>query len=145
MNPIDSYSKYIEYPEFEEYIKGHINDEWIGKVNEIKTRLLRGKEIAEQINILGDDGVPVEYHGENDTESKGRRLWSGDQGRDMARASGTGIRIGYLWDKARAVRAASTGEPSALEPRGGRYGGSKEVSGMAREPNMIDDTFSITS
>ena len=41
--------------------------------------------------------------------------------------------------------AASTGEPSALEPRGGRYGGSKEVSGMAREPNMIDDTFSITS
>ena len=22
----------------------------------------RGKEIAEQINILGDDGVPVEYH-----------------------------------------------------------------------------------
>ncbi len=39
-----------------------INDEWIGKVNEIKTVLLRGKEIAEQINILGDDGVPVEYH-----------------------------------------------------------------------------------
>ena len=31
-------------------------------VNEAKTRLLRGKEIAEQINILGDDGVPVEYH-----------------------------------------------------------------------------------
>ena len=28
----------------------------------MKTRLLRGKEIAEQINILGDDGVPVEYH-----------------------------------------------------------------------------------
>ena len=62
VNPIDSYSKYIEYPEFEEYIKGHINDEWIGKVNELKTRLQRGKEIAEQINILGDDGVPVEYH-----------------------------------------------------------------------------------
>ena len=62
VNPIDSYSKYIEYPEFEEYIKGHINDEWIGKVNELKTRLQRGKEIAEQINILGDDGVPIEYH-----------------------------------------------------------------------------------
>ena len=31
-------------------------------MNEIKTRLQRGKEIAEQINILGDDGVPVEYH-----------------------------------------------------------------------------------
>ena len=62
VNPIDSYSKYIEYPEFEEYIKKHINGEWIGKVNEIKNRLQRGKEIAEQINILGDDGVPVEYH-----------------------------------------------------------------------------------
>lgn len=62
VNPIDSYSKYIEYPEFEAYIAEHINDEWIGKVNEIKTRLQRGKEIAEQINILGDDGVPVEYH-----------------------------------------------------------------------------------
>ena len=62
VNPIDSYSKYLEYPEFEDYITKRINDEWIGKVNEIKTRLLRGKEIAEQINILGDDGVPVEYH-----------------------------------------------------------------------------------
>ena len=39
-------SKYIEYPEFEEYITKHINGEWIGKVNEIKTRLQRGKEIA---------------------------------------------------------------------------------------------------
>ena len=62
VNPIDSYSKYLEYPEFENYIAQRINGEWIGKVNEIKTRLLRGKEIAEQINILGDDGVPVEYH-----------------------------------------------------------------------------------
>ena len=62
VNPIDSYSKYLEYPEFENYIAERINREWIGKVNELKTRLLRGKEIAEQINILGDDGVPVEYH-----------------------------------------------------------------------------------
>lgn len=62
INPIDSYSKYIEYPEFEEYISEHISPDWTEKVNEIRTRLLRGKEIAEQINILGDDGVPVEYH-----------------------------------------------------------------------------------
>lgn len=62
VNPIDSYSKYIEYPEFEEYIAKHINGEWLKKVNEIKNRLQRGKEIAEQINILGDDGVPPEYH-----------------------------------------------------------------------------------
>ncbi|MCE5205287.1 MAG: V-type ATP synthase subunit A [Porphyromonadaceae bacterium] len=62
INPIESYSKYFEYPEFEKYISDHIANDWTEKVSEIKTRLLRGKEIAEQINILGDDGVPVEYH-----------------------------------------------------------------------------------
>ena len=62
VNPIDSYSKYIEYPEFEEFITGRIGEGWLEMVNEAKTRLLRGKEIAEQINILGDDGVPVDYH-----------------------------------------------------------------------------------
>ncbi len=62
VNPIDSYSKYIEYPEFEDYIKTKIQGDWIGKVNDMKTILQRGKEVQEQINILGDDGVPVEYH-----------------------------------------------------------------------------------
>ena len=62
VNPIDSYSKYLEYPEFADYIKTHINDQWIPKVLALKTRMQRGKEIAEQINILGDDGVPVDYH-----------------------------------------------------------------------------------
>lgn len=62
VNPIDSYSKYLEYPEFAEYIKERINDQWISKVLDLKTRMQRGKEIAEQINILGDDGVPVDYH-----------------------------------------------------------------------------------
>lgn len=62
VNPIDSYSKYLEYPEFEEYIKNKINDKWIPKVLSLKTRMVRGKEISEQINILGDDGVPVDYH-----------------------------------------------------------------------------------
>ena len=62
INPIDSYSKYLEYPEFQDYIAQHVSATWVEKVNEIKTRLLRGKEISEQINILGDDGVPVEYH-----------------------------------------------------------------------------------
>ena len=62
VNPIDSYSKYIEYPEFEEQIIERIAADWLPMVNEAKMNLLRGKEIAEQINILGDDGVPVEYH-----------------------------------------------------------------------------------
>lgn len=62
VNPIDSYSKYIEYPEFEEYISELISTDWISKVNDMKTILQRGKEVQEQINILGDDGVPVDYH-----------------------------------------------------------------------------------
>jgi len=62
VNPIDSYSKYLEYPEFNEYISQHISPDWISMVNEVKTRMQRGKEISEQINILGDDGVPVDYH-----------------------------------------------------------------------------------
>jgi len=62
VNPIDSYSKYIEYPEFEEYISKRISPDWTNKVNDMKTILQRGKEVQEQINILGDDGVPVDYH-----------------------------------------------------------------------------------
>jgi V/A-type H+-transporting ATPase subunit A len=62
VNPIDSYSKYIEYPEFEEYIAKRISPDWTAKVNDMKTILQRGKEVQEQINILGDDGVPVDYH-----------------------------------------------------------------------------------
>ncbi|MCL2041987.1 MAG: V-type ATP synthase subunit A [Bacteroidales bacterium] len=62
VNPIDSYSKYLEYDEFQEYIATHIAPDWIEKVYELKTRMLRGKEIAEQINILGDDSVPLDYH-----------------------------------------------------------------------------------
>ena len=62
VNPIDSYSKYLEYPEFQEYVRERIGSGWIEKVEEMKHRLIQGKEIAEQINILGDDGVPLEYH-----------------------------------------------------------------------------------
>lgn len=62
INVIDSYSKYLEYPEFQEYIAEHIEPEWINKVSDLKSRMQKGKEIAEQINILGDDGVPIDYH-----------------------------------------------------------------------------------
>jgi V/A-type H+-transporting ATPase subunit A len=62
VNTIDSYSKYLEYDEFQEYIAKHIAPDWVEKVYELRTRMLRGKEIAEQINILGDDGVPIDYH-----------------------------------------------------------------------------------
>jgi len=62
INPIDSYSKYLEYPEFKEYIEKRIGSKWIPMVNEAKTILQRGMEVSEQIDILGDDGVPIDYH-----------------------------------------------------------------------------------
>lgn len=62
INPIDSYSKYLEYPEFGEYIEKRISAKWIPMVNEAKTILQRGMEVSEQIDILGDDGVPIDYH-----------------------------------------------------------------------------------
>lgn len=62
INVIDSYSKYLEYTEFQNYIATHISPDWINKVNDIKSRMIKGKEIAEQINILGDDGVSIDYH-----------------------------------------------------------------------------------
>ncbi len=62
VDPIDSYSKYLEYPEFADFIEKNISSDWIENVNRVKTILQRGKEIYEQINILGDDGVPVDYH-----------------------------------------------------------------------------------
>jgi V/A-type H+-transporting ATPase subunit A len=61
-SPLESYSKYLEYPEFREWVKANISEGWIDVVNDAKTIMQRGTEVAEQINILGDDGVPVEYH-----------------------------------------------------------------------------------
>lgn len=62
VDPIDSYSKYLEYPEIIEDLKKRISEDWVEKVLKGKNIVLRGKEAYEQINILGDDGVPLEYH-----------------------------------------------------------------------------------
>lgn len=62
IDPIDSYSKYLEYPEIQEYLKKNISENWVEMVSLSKDILLRGREASEQINILGDDGVPIEYH-----------------------------------------------------------------------------------
>lgn len=62
VNPIDSYSKYLEYPEIVSYLDEHIEKGWTDKVQEAKNIVRRGRESYEQINILGDDGVPVSYH-----------------------------------------------------------------------------------
>ncbi len=62
VNPIDSYSKYLEYPEIAAYLDEHVEKGWASKVQEAKNIVRRGRESYEQINILGDDGVPVSYH-----------------------------------------------------------------------------------
>ena len=62
IDPLDSYSKYLEYPEVAAYLDEHIGKNWVNTVYEGKTIVQRGKEANDQINILGDDGVPVSYH-----------------------------------------------------------------------------------
>ncbi len=62
VDPIDSYSKYLEYDEVKEYLDGNIAPGWVHDVLTAKDLLLRGKEAKDQINILGDDGVPLDYH-----------------------------------------------------------------------------------
>lgn len=62
VDPIDSYSKYLEYDEFVQYLKDHVSDRWFDQIQFARNLLVRGKEAYEQINILGDDGVPIDYH-----------------------------------------------------------------------------------
>lgn len=62
IDPLDSYSKYLEYVEMQEYIAEKISPQWIDQVFKTKDILRKGKEAHDQINILGDDSVPLEYH-----------------------------------------------------------------------------------
>lgn len=62
VNPIDSYSKYLEYPEIISYLDETVEKGWVDKIQTAKNIVRRGREANEQINILGDDGVPMTYH-----------------------------------------------------------------------------------
>ncbi len=62
IDPLDSYSKYLEYPEVSSYLDEHVEKGWVEKVYAARTFVQRGKEANDQINILGDDGVPIDYH-----------------------------------------------------------------------------------
>jgi V/A-type H+-transporting ATPase subunit A len=62
IDPIESYSKYLEYEEVKEYVSNNLSAQWIDSIIKVKDVLLRGREAQEQISILGDDGVPVDYH-----------------------------------------------------------------------------------
>ncbi len=62
IDPVDSYSKYLEYPEVQDAMNRIMGEKWIDLVSNTKDWLRKGKEAFEQINILGDDGVPITYH-----------------------------------------------------------------------------------
>ncbi|MCF8302055.1 MAG: V-type ATP synthase subunit A [Bacteroidales bacterium] len=62
VDPIDSYSKYLEYDEVKEYLNKNIHENWMDNIELVKDILIRGRESSEQIDILGDDGVPIDYH-----------------------------------------------------------------------------------
>ena len=62
VDPTDSYSKYLEYPEVQDYLKDHVSSRWVDQIGQVKDTLIKGKEVRDQINILGDDGVPLDYH-----------------------------------------------------------------------------------
>ena len=62
VNPIESYSKYLEYPEIISWLDEQVERGWVANVVKAKNLLRKGREANEQINILGDDGVPVAYH-----------------------------------------------------------------------------------
>ncbi len=62
IDPLESYSKYLEYEEIQKTLEEKFGAGWTELVTRAKTYVQRGKEANEQINILGDDSVPVEYH-----------------------------------------------------------------------------------
>jgi len=62
IDTLTSYSKYIDYLEFEQYSNEHIQKGWVKDINKVKDILRIGLEARDQINILGDDAVPVDYH-----------------------------------------------------------------------------------
>jgi len=62
VDPVSSYSKYLEYHEVVDYLHEHVSPLWVENISKTKDILIRSNEIRDQINILGDDGVPLDYH-----------------------------------------------------------------------------------
>ncbi len=62
IDPLDSYSKYLEYPEFRETLDQIMQPGWAELVEQARDILRRSVEAADQISILGDDSVPLAYH-----------------------------------------------------------------------------------
>ncbi len=62
IDPLASYSKYLDYLEFQQYSDENIQKGWVQEIKKAKDILRIGLEARDQINILGDDAVPIDYH-----------------------------------------------------------------------------------
>lgn len=62
IDPLDSYSKYLDYPEFREFLSHELMPGWAELVERMRDYLRRSVEANDQISILGDDSVPISYH-----------------------------------------------------------------------------------
>ncbi|MFT4739899.1 MAG: V/A-type H+-transporting ATPase subunit A [Marivirga sp.] len=62
IDSLASYSKYLEYPEFIASTNVNIQAGWVKLISRAKDLVRNGIEAKDQINILGDDAVPLSYH-----------------------------------------------------------------------------------
>ena len=62
IDSLASYSKYLDYPEFITDADANIQSGWTQLVKRAKDLVRTGIEAKDQINILGDDAVPIAYH-----------------------------------------------------------------------------------
>jgi len=62
IDPLLSYSRYLDYEEFQNFTEEQIEQGWTDKVLKAKNILAKGIEARDQISILGDDSVPLDYH-----------------------------------------------------------------------------------
>lgn len=62
IDPLDSYSKYLDYPEFRKQLDDKLMPGWADLVERVRDYLRRSVEASDQISILGDDNVPIDYH-----------------------------------------------------------------------------------
>lgn len=62
IDSLASYSKYLDYPEFISTTDANIQKGWVQLVRKAKDLIQDGIEARDQINILGDDAVPISYH-----------------------------------------------------------------------------------
>lgn len=62
IDPMSSYSGYLDYEEFQKETENRMGENWTSMVRESKKLMRQGLEARDQISILGDDAVPLDYH-----------------------------------------------------------------------------------